>query len=96
MPYSVTFEAEVVRTERPGLVEATVTGDLEGIGKWRLLEQDGITAVLHEWRVRTTKRWMNVVAPIARPIFEVNHDAVMRGGAEGIAAHLGCRLLAFD
>lgn len=96
LPYSVSFEAEVVRAERPGLIEAAATGDLEGMGRWRLLEQDGLTAVLYEWQVRTTKLWMNVAAPIARPIFEVSHDAVMRGGAEGIAAHLGCRLLAFD
>jgi hypothetical protein len=44
--------------------------------------------------VRTTKRWMNLAAPLARPVFRWNHDWVMRNGAEGIAELLGCRLLA--
>jgi hypothetical protein len=37
---------------------------------------------------------MNVVGPVARTVFEYNHDAVMRWGGEGLARHLGCRLLA--
>jgi len=50
--------------------------------------------VIYDWRVRTTKRWMNLASPIARPIFKWNHDRVMRWGGEGLARHLGCRLLA--
>ena len=37
---------------------------------------------------------MNLIAPIARPVFEWNHDWVMSRGGEGIAKLLGCRLLA--
>ena len=44
----------------------------------------------------TTKPWMNLLAPIARPVFEWNHDWVMRNGGEGLASLLGCRLLATD
>ena len=55
-----------------------------------------MTAVVYEWNVATTKRWMNLLAPLARPVFAWNHDWVMGNGAEGIAAHLGCRLLAAD
>jgi hypothetical protein len=39
---------------------------------------------------------MNLLSPIARPVFEWNHDWVMRNGGEGLAALLGCRLLASD
>src|SRR5262249_32625073 len=74
--------------------EADAVGELEGIGRWRLFEQNGATAVLYEWNVSTTRQWMNLVAPIARPIFEWNHDWVMARGGEGIARLLGCRLLA--
>ena len=41
--------------------------------------------MLYEWNVATTKAWMNLIAPIARPVFEWNHDWVMSRGAEGIA-----------
>ncbi len=39
---------------------------------------------------------MNLLAPVARPIFKANHDYVMRNGGEGIAKLLGARLLAID
>jgi hypothetical protein len=54
----------------------------------------GVTAVLYEWHVGTSKRWMNLLAPLARPVFEYNHDVVMRWGGEGLARRLGVRLLA--
>jgi hypothetical protein len=69
---------------------------LEGTGRWRLFAQDGVTAVLYEWNVGTSKRWMNLIAPIARRAFEWNHDWVMRNGGEGLARLLGVRLLASD
>ncbi len=55
-----------------------------------------MTAVVYEWNVHTTKAWMNLLSPIARPVFEWNHDWVMRNGAQGLARLLGCRLLAAD
>jgi hypothetical protein len=43
--------------------------------------------------VATTRRWMSLLAPVARPVFEWNHDWVMARGGEGIARLLGSRLL---
>jgi hypothetical protein len=94
VPYSVEFEFEVERVEAPGLMFGSAHGDLAGTGCWRLYEDVGVTAVVYEWNVRTTKGWMNLVSPIARPIFEWNHDTVMRWGGEGLARRLGVRLLA--
>jgi hypothetical protein len=94
LPYRVGFEITSTRIERPYLLEADAVGELSGIGRWRLYEDDGITAVLYEWNVATSKAWMNLLAPIARPVFEWNHDWVMARGGEGIAELLGCRLLA--
>ena len=94
IPYRVEFEVTTTRVERPHLMEGQAVGELTGIGRWRLFEEDGVTAVLYEWNVRTTRAWMNLVAPAARPVFEWNHDWVMTRGGEGIAELLGCRLLA--
>jgi hypothetical protein len=96
LPYRVEFEIVTTRVERPTLLEGRASGELAGVGRWRLYEQDGVTAVLYEWDVRTTKPWMNRLAPLLRPAFEWNHDWVMARGGEGIAALLGCRLLASD
>jgi uncharacterized protein YndB with AHSA1/START domain len=96
LPYRVEFEIETTRVERPTLLEGRASGELAGVGRWRFYEQDGVTAVLYEWEVRTTKPWMNRLAPLLRPAFEWNHDWVMARGGEGLAALLGCRLLASD
>jgi uncharacterized protein YndB with AHSA1/START domain len=94
LPYRVEFEVTTTRVERPHLLEADAVGELQGVGRWRLFERDGVTAVLYEWNVSTTRAWMNALAPVARPVFEWNHDWVMARGGEGIARLLGCRLLA--
>jgi uncharacterized protein YndB with AHSA1/START domain len=94
LPYRVSFEVRTTRVERPHLLEADAVGELQGVGRWRLFESDGVTAVLYEWNVATTRPWMNLLAPVARPVFEWNHDWVMARGGEGIAGLLGCRLLA--
>jgi uncharacterized protein YndB with AHSA1/START domain len=96
IPYAVEFEIRTTRVEPPHLLEGEATGGLEGTGRWRLFEQGEVTAVLYEWNVSTTKRWMNAIAPLARPVFEWNHDWVMRNGGRGLAQLLGCRLLADD
>ncbi len=51
LPYRVEFEVTATKIERFSLMEGQATGDLEGTGRWRLYEQDGVTAVLYEWDV---------------------------------------------
>jgi uncharacterized protein YndB with AHSA1/START domain len=94
LPYTLEFDMRTTRVERPYLVEGSAQGELAGEGRWRLFEARGSTAVTYEWRVETTARWMNLVAPLARPVFAWNHDLVMRGGGEGLARRLGANLLA--
>jgi hypothetical protein len=84
LPYDLTFVTTVTRVEQPHLMEGRAEGELTGLGRWRLFDHDGVTAVTYEWNVRTTKAWMNVLAPLARPVFEFNHDYVMRRGGEGL------------
>ena len=94
LPYRVEFEVTTTHVERPHLLQADAVGELTGVGRWRLFEEEGATAVVYEWNVATTRAWMNLLAPVARPVFEWNHDWVMARGGEGIADLLGCRLLA--
>jgi hypothetical protein len=94
LPYPLAFEFVVDEVEAPTGMSGTASGELEGSGRWRLFELDGVTAVLYEWHVATTKPWMNLLAPIARPVFAYNHDVVMGWGGEGLAGRLGVPLLA--
>lgn len=94
IPYELEFEFDVQELDAPRSMRGEASGELTGTGHWRLFEHDGVTAVLYDWNVRTTKAWMNVLAPVARPIFEYNHNIVMRWGGEGLARRLDCRLVA--
>jgi hypothetical protein len=94
VPYELEFEFTVRELDEPRSMSGEAAGALTGEGHWRLFEQDGVTAVTYEWNVRTTETWMNLLAPVARPVFAYNHDVVMRWGGEGLARRLGCRLLA--
>lgn len=70
-------------------------GDVEGIGSWHFGQDKGLTIVRYEWRVRTTRSWMNVLAPFAKPIFRRSHDALMRAGGQGLARRLQSGLVAY-
>jgi hypothetical protein len=96
LPYRLKFFVRTTKVEKPHLLEGDASGELAGIGRWRLFEQGGVTAALYEWNVRTTRAWMNLFALFARPVFAVNHDYVMRNGGHGLAKLLGARLLAVD
>ena len=96
LPYKLEFFVRTTKVEKPYLLEGDAEGELAGVGRWRLFEQGGITAALYEWNVHTTRAWMNLLTPIARPIFAVNHDYVMHNGGRGLAKLLNVSLLAID
>ena len=93
LPYTVEFDATIRRAEPPRIIELDAEGELAGLGRWRMFDGDAV-AIVYEWNVRTTRRWMNALAPVARGAFEWNHGAIMRRGGEGLARHVNGRLLA--
>ena len=93
LPYGVAFDVEVVELRRPRLLRGRARGQLDGVGTWELTPDGGTTRVRYTWCVDLTTRWMRLIAPVAAPVFRWNHDGVMRAGAEGLARHLGVRLL---
>ncbi len=93
LPYDLVFEVKVARIQRPVALEGISEGELAGRGTWALSQDGAVTTVRNTWEVATTKRWMNVLAPLARPIFGWNHAYSMRQGGEGLARLLGARLV---
>jgi uncharacterized protein YndB with AHSA1/START domain len=92
LPYTLGFDVRVTSVQPPSELEAEATGELEGTGRWTLTSADGGTLVRYNWDIRTTRRWMNLLAPAARPVFSWNHGELMREGGQGLARRLGADL----
>ncbi len=94
--YTMRFELKAIEVEQPHRVKALVRGDLIGTGTHYLESRPEGTLVRLHWYVSTTKRWMNVIAPVARPAFAFAHKYVMYEGCRAMAKRLGARLLAAE
>ena len=91
LPYLLRFDLTTDRIDRPTWLSGDAQGELEGKGIWTLQAEGDATLVRYDWRIRTNRWWMNLMAPFpfVREIFVMNHDYVMRRGLVGIRRHLG-------
>ena len=93
LPYKLSFDSRVTRVEKPHLIEGVAMGDLNGNGRWQLSQEGSVTTVRYDWNVSTSKSWMNLLAPVARPIFAWNHAILSNEGGRSLARLLNVRLL---
>lgn len=93
--YHLSATIETVEAQRPVRLRMRASGDLEGEGVWDLRPGPDGTDVHFAWDVETTPTWMNLLTPVARPLFEWSHGVVMRHATDAAAAHLGTEVLAF-
>jgi hypothetical protein len=83
--YGLGVRARVVESVPPTRLAVRVVGQLEGSGSWDLVpEPDGVR-IDFAWQVATTRWWMRLLAPVARPAFRWSHDRAARDGGEGLA-----------
>jgi hypothetical protein len=95
-PYRLRWEMTAVHVVAPERIEWHAEGDLTGRGIWQLVPTAAGTEVTSEARLRTTRWWMNLLEPVARPLFVRNHDIVMRAGIDTLAAHLDAEVTRFE
>jgi uncharacterized protein YndB with AHSA1/START domain len=95
-PYRLRWEMTAVRVVAPELIEWRAEGDLAGHGTWELGPTATGTEVISTAQLRTTRWWMNLLEPLARPLFIRNHDVVMRAGIATLAAHLAADVTRFE
>lgn len=96
LPYCLVFELRATRIESLVAIEGSAEGDLEGTGCWQFSHADKVSVVSFEWHVRSTRWWMNILAPLARPIFIRNHAQIMAWGGERLARRFGATLLSLE
>lgn len=93
LPYELTFSMRLTEKEFLKRLKGIAFGELEGTGEWFFTEYDGIVHVQYNWNIITTKKWMNTLAFILKPVFKFNHNIVMHWGGMGLAKKLGTTLL---
>ena len=89
VPYTLTFDLEMLRIESRKLLEGRASGDLKGICKWMFTPVSGGTEIRFDVNVRTSRWWMNLPIPFALRIVRANFETIMRWGREGLARKLG-------
>ena len=96
LPLRLAFEATTIRSAPPQDQELQAEGELAGTGRWSLDQHGEVTTVRYHWDVRTTRPWINLLAPLARPIFTWNSRGVLLEAGEGLARFLGVPLVAAE
>lgn len=84
LPYDVHLDIRTVACEPGVRLRGEASGDLRGIGEWRLSHDAGGTGLEYSWAVDLEKRWMRWLAPLLKPLFAWNHRAVMAAGEAGL------------
>ncbi len=94
LPYDLVFHTtQAVEDPSSGILEASMTGDLEGFSRWTIRPGPEGSVMRFDEEVTTNKRSLNLLAPIARPAFKANHTLMMRHGEAGLRTFLaGLRL----
>lgn len=88
LPYDVNWQVTVLETKAPNLIRIAATGDVEGLGDWRLAQQGDLVQLVYDWRVRVGKPWMRHFEFLLKPLFVANHNWVMRRGEQGLRTEL--------
>ena len=89
LPYDLEFVTRQVRRDATnGVLEAGLTGDLDGYTRWTVYPGEGTTRLLFEEEVVANKALLRRLALVARPAFRANHTLMMRDGRRGLTAYL--------
>lgn len=89
LPYDLVFtSSQAVRDRQGGILEANLSGDLDGFSRWTITAEGAGTLAIFDEEVVATKRLLQVLAPVARPVFRGNHELMMRHGQQGLRTYV--------
>ncbi|MBT2509148.1 SRPBCC family protein [Streptomyces sp. ISL-98] len=89
LPYElVVTVGETRRDAAAGVLEAAMTGDMDGWARWTVRPHGTGTRAVYEQEVEVRKALVRRFAVPGRPVFIANHALMMRAGRRGLAAAL--------
>ena len=89
LPYELRFTTkQTVRDPVDRVLEASLSGDLEGFSRWTVSFDSNATLATFDEQVVATKPLLRRLELVARPAFRANHTRMMRDGERGLRTYL--------
>jgi hypothetical protein len=89
LPYELRFTTtQAVRDPVNRVLEASMSGDLEGFSRWTVSVGSNGTSATFDEEVVATKPLLRRLELVARPAFKANHSRMMRDGERGLRTYL--------
>jgi hypothetical protein len=89
LPYDLRFTTkQVVRDPADRVLEASMSGDLEGFSRWTITSDTHGTSAQFDEQVVANKALLRRLEVVARPAFKANHTRMMRDGERGLSTYL--------
>ncbi|MFI0811595.1 SRPBCC family protein [Streptomyces echinatus] len=89
LPYGLTSTVrETRRDPAAGVLEVTLSGDIDGWARWTVLSGGPGTLARYDQEVHVRKPLLRLLAVPGRPLFRLNHRLMMRAGRRGLLRHL--------
>lgn len=93
LPYSLELMMDLqIDDPRAGILRAGLSGDLDGYSSWHVKVTEGGCSLEYEQEVEVQRALLRALAPLARPLFKLNHRLMMKRGQRGLRAYLASSL----
>lgn len=89
LPYSLELVLDLqVDDPEAGILRARLSGDLNGYSRWHVENRQNGCLLDYEQEVEVQKALLRALAPVARPLFKLNHRLMMMRGQRGLRTYL--------
>ena len=87
LPYDLELHLRAVSREG-NVLRVDIDGPIRGYAQWTLVPTHNGTRLEFEQRVRAVDRMFVVASYVAKPLLAWNHQRMMQGAEQGLAAYL--------
>jgi hypothetical protein len=96
LPYTLTWEFEVVDSRYPYGFTLVASGDFDGRGDWTFRQDGRFVDITYDWRLRAEKPLLKRLSFLMKPLFEANHRWAMAQGEVSLNLELARRRASTD
>ena len=88
LPYTITWESEIVESRYPYGYALVARGDFDGRGVWTFGQAGRFVDITYDWRLRAEKPLLRRLSFLLKPLFASNHRWAMAQGEQSLQLEL--------